>query len=71
MATIIPTIIAGIINNPIPKGINAIITTNPITAPIIVNNTFNNTAPILNAAPIKTKNTTNPNNISILHLPFI
>jgi hypothetical protein len=71
IAIIIPIIIAGIINKPIPKGINAIITTNPIIAPIIVNKTLNNTTPILSAATIKTKNITKPNNISILHLPFI
>lgn len=70
IAIIIPIIMAGIIKSPIPNGIKASITTNPIIPPIIVNNTLNNTAPILIAAPIKMKNTTNPINISISYLPL-
>lgn len=66
IATIIPIIMAGISNNPMPNGMRANITVNPIMPPIIVNNTLNKTAPILIAAPIKMKNTTNPINISIL-----
>jgi len=62
---------AGMSNNPMPSGISNIITLNPITTPMIVNNTLSSTTPTLIAANMNTKNTINPNNISILPLPFI
>ena len=65
MATIIPMTIAGINKSPIPRGINANITTNPIIAPIMVNRTLNKITPTFNAATINTKNKNIPNNISI------
>ena len=65
IATIIPIIIAGISNNPIPRGINARITVKPIIDPRIVNITFSSTTPTLKAAIMKTKNTNKPINISI------
>lgn len=71
IATIIPIIIAGINNiviRPIPNGINIINTTNPTNAPRIVNNILKNTTPAVNAAAIKTKKTTIPNNNSIITL---
>lgn len=68
MATIIPITIAGMSNNPIPRGINARITTKPITAPIIVNRILNSTTPTFNAATINMKNINMPNIISIYYL---
>lgn len=65
IATIIPIIIAGISKSPIPKGINARITTNPIIAPKNVNITLSNTTPTFNAATINTININMPINISI------
>lgn len=63
-------IMVGISNNPIPKGINIIITPNPMTAPMIANKTFNSTTPTLIETAIHIKNTTNPNNISISTSPI-
>lgn len=71
MATIIPMTIAGIMSSPIPKGIKAIIITNPMMAPITVNETFNSTIPIFNAATINTKNATIPKNIFIFHISHV
>ena len=69
IATIIPIIIAGINNRPIPSGINANISTKPITAPIIVNIMLNKRTLIFNAATINTININIPNNISIYKPP--
>lgn len=65
IATIIPIIIAGINKSPIPRGINARITTKPIIAPNNVKTTLSNTTPTFNAATINTININNPINISI------
>ena len=69
IAIIIPIIIAGISKSPIPRGINARITTKPITAPITVNRMLSSTTPTFNAATINTKNINIPNSISIYYLP--
>lgn len=68
IAIIMPITIAGINKRPMPKGIKAKITTNPIIAPIIVNKTFNKTMLTFNAAIIDTKNTKIPKK-TLIYLP--